>query len=162
MEHYLHNWLLFQDTLLSPHTALHQASPPLQLVGCGSKNGSCFWLRGAHTPPIQLCTAVVTEHDMPQCCFFPTTLLTLISFPSQERKLGCQWHFTNAAACLQSLGFQQWGQPRAHGGCWFGWRAPWNRAGVLHMVCHSSVCSSLPMQIVCASTWRLWNHISLG
>lgn len=118
-------------------TPLHQASPSLQPAGCGSKDGSSFWLHGVHTAPIQLCTAVMTEHNTAPCCFIPTPLLTLISFPSQERKLGCQWRFTNAAARLPSLGFYQWGQPRAHGGCWFGWRAAWNRAGVLHMVCHS-------------------------
>lgn len=56
---------------------------------------------------------------------------------------------------LLCLGFSLRGQPRAHGGCRFGWWAAYNKAGVLHMVCHSSVCSSLPMEIVCSAPSRV-------
>lgn len=155
VECYLHNWLPPLDTFLLPHTAFHQAFPSLLPKGGSSEDGSGFsalsWsfhrLHGASLMVIlQLpssCVLLLWLSTARLCTAsgFPTTLLTSSNFLSREKILSCQWYFTNASARFCALVSVR-GQPGAHGGCWFSWWAAWNRAGVLHVVCHtaSSAC----------------------
>ena len=102
-----------------------------------------------HTAHFQLCTAVLTEHNM-QCFWYSNHTLKLWAMFPLNR--GC----LAVSGTSQMVQFSPvpWfyvrGHPRAHGGCRSGWWAAWNKAGGLHMVCHSFVCLSLQMEIVCS------------
>lgn len=172
VEHYLHNWLPPLDTLLLPHTAFYRALPFLQPKGSRSEDGSGFsgtlgafthsaarlWWSSRSSHPAVCCCRDWAQHARAQPLVSPTTLLTSNNFLSWERILDRQRHFSS----ILCLGFQWEGSPEQHGGCWFAWWAARNRAGVLHMVCHSFPCLSLPMQIVCTSPWSVGDRISPG
>lgn len=114
------------------------------------------------TAYFQLCTVVLIEHGLPTVYAMPLVFYRMFCFFFElgansplRRDAWLSVVLDKCCSSLLCLGFSLRGQPRAHGGCRFGWWAAYNKAGVLHMVCHSSVCSSLPMEIVCSAPSRV-------